>query len=91
MSETFDVYTHPLGKQLEESVAEAVKSFRKRHGCEPAAVWLNPALMPEGKRLGGLRIVRSKNMNPWYVYLELPAGHKNDDEAIWRQPMLLPF
>lgn len=98
--QVFDVYTHALGKGLEESVAAAVKTFQARHSCAPAAVWVNPALLPAGEDVAGLPVVRSMKMNPWYVYLELPEDEPADDlaggrpgagEWDYKQPMLLPF
>lgn len=84
MNEIYDVYSHPAGKRLEESVGEALKAFRGRHQCEPVAVWLHPSL-PDvalgGQESAWLEVKRGKRMSAWYVYLELPGE---------RQEMLLP-
>jgi len=71
MSAIYGVYTLPAGKRLEDGVDEAVKLFRARHQCEPAAVWLNPKL--PGAVVDGLEVKRSLHMSPWYVYLEVPG------------------
>lgn len=71
MSAIYDVFTHPSGAALEDSVAEAVKVFRQRRQCEPAAVWLNPTL--PAVAVEGLEVKRGRHMSPWYVYLEMPS------------------
>lgn len=74
MDVIYDVYTHPSGKPFEASVEEATRAFRARHGCEPAAVWINPSEAPFGDTVNGLPLIRNRHMNPWYVYLEVPGG-----------------
>lgn len=78
---------------------EAVKLFRTRHQCEPAAVWLNPKL--PAAVVDGLEVKRSGHMSPWYVYLEVPGGRQverpaDDAQAVDElvepvQMALLPF
>lgn len=83
MSAIYDVYTHPAGKTLEESIGEALARFRSRHHCAPAAVWLSPRLPDVAT--AGLVVKRGAHMSPWYVYLELPAGERS---AGWEQQAL---
>lgn len=70
---TFDVYEHPTGQRLEVSVERALVAFRGRHGCEPAAVWVNPSVAAEGAVVAGVSLRCGPQMSAWYVYLELPA------------------
>lgn len=70
MSAIYDVYTM-AGKSLDDGIREALRAFRARHQCEPAAVWLNPQL--PAVDVDGLDVKRGRHMCPWYVYLEVPA------------------
>jgi hypothetical protein len=74
MTPVYDVYTHPSGASFEASVADAVPRFRARHGCEPVAVWANPSVESAEEAVAGLPLIRSRHMNSWYVYLEVPAA-----------------
>lgn len=83
----FDVYQRPAGERLEACVARVLAAFRKRHGREPAAVWVNPSVDFEGDTVAGLPLLRGTAMSAWYVYLEVPG--KSSDGARKGAPVQL--
>jgi len=69
----YDVYQRPAGESLPACLERALPAFRKRHGGEPAAVWVNPSVDFEGDTVAGLPLLRGTAMSAWYVYLEVPV------------------
>ncbi len=70
----YDVYQRPAGERLEACLERVLPAFRKRHGGEPAAVWVHPSVDFAGDAVAGLPLLRGAAMSAWYVYLEVPAG-----------------
>jgi hypothetical protein len=56
-------------KSLDSKIEQAAERYCQKYGCPPNACYVNPALVGDGARRAGLRVLPARSLRPNYLWI----------------------